>query len=32
MGYWRRSARKSKRERIRNSVIREMMKVGKKAS
>jgi hypothetical protein len=27
--YWRRSARKSRRERIRNTVIREMMEVGK---
>jgi hypothetical protein len=29
MDYWRRSATKSRRERIRNTVIREMMKVEK---
>jgi hypothetical protein len=29
MDYWRRSARKSRRERIRNTVIREMMEVEK---
>jgi hypothetical protein len=29
MDYWRHSARKSRRERIRNTVIREMMKVEK---
>jgi hypothetical protein len=28
--YWRRSARKSRRERIRNTVIREMMEVEEK--
>jgi hypothetical protein len=30
MDYWRRSARKSRRERIRNTVIREMMEMEKK--
>jgi hypothetical protein len=30
--YWRRSARKSRRERIRNTVVREMMEVEKKTS
>jgi hypothetical protein len=30
MDYWRRSARKPRRERIRNTVITEMMKVKKK--
>jgi hypothetical protein len=30
MDYWRRSARKSRRERIRNRVISEMMEVEKK--